>query len=210
MTHSLHRLGTPESLRNDYVVLCMPSSGLNSAGSEPKLREFLKLALKYDPVNIGDSKRGSMFSLKSKNDVIDNVKDNIVVHSVFDSKENLIGFIKELTRADLGLSVVVSGLFGEVEDCCRKTGTVPHTVVQSLGVWGNAGRLPERTLMEITTMCGHGLVSVNLVRDLVSKINRKRMSIEKAAEMLAKPCICGIFNPKRAEEILGRLTDASV
>ena len=27
--------------------------------------------------------------------------------------------------------------------------------------------------------------------------------IEEAAAIMAKPCVCGIFNPKRAEEILG-------
>ena len=45
MTHTLHRLGTdPEQLREDYVILVMPSKDINHVGSGPKLRRFFEIA----------------------------------------------------------------------------------------------------------------------------------------------------------------------
>jgi hypothetical protein len=70
-----------------------------------------------------------------------------------------------------------------------------HPVVTILG--GNSG--------EIITMCGHGLISRHLVEHLLTEIRNNRMTIEIAATELAKPCLCGIFNPKRGEFLLGRL-----
>ena len=43
MTHTLHRMGTEKSLREDYVVLVMPSKDINHEGSGPKLRRFLEM-----------------------------------------------------------------------------------------------------------------------------------------------------------------------
>jgi hypothetical protein len=54
MTHTLHRIGSEESLREDYVVLVMPSKDINHEGSGPKLRRFLEMALEAGAVKIGD------------------------------------------------------------------------------------------------------------------------------------------------------------
>ena len=40
MTHTLHRVGTPENLSEDYIFICLPANGINDAGSDPKLQEF--------------------------------------------------------------------------------------------------------------------------------------------------------------------------
>ena len=46
MTHTLHRLGTDESiLKQDFVLLTMPSKDINHVGSAPKLRRFFEIAL---------------------------------------------------------------------------------------------------------------------------------------------------------------------
>ena len=42
MTNTLHRYGSREGLRNDYVVFALPCRGRNDKGSVPKLREFLR------------------------------------------------------------------------------------------------------------------------------------------------------------------------
>ena len=53
MTHSLHRRGDYDSLKEDFVVLGCPSTGVNRAGSAPKTRNFLSICYKHGPVNLG-------------------------------------------------------------------------------------------------------------------------------------------------------------
>ena len=207
MTHTLHRQGDEKSLARDYTILAMPSSGLNSAGSRPKLAQALEIMLKYDPVNIGDSKNGSRFSLGDDQAVKDILVENELVHAVYRTEEQLIGVLTELKRADLGLSVTVGGLVDRLENCCRKADLKPHTIVQSLGVWGASEKLPQSKVLEIATMCGHHLVSENLILELVGKVRNGKMTAEKAGKELARCCICGVFNPDRAAEIVQKMAD---
>ena len=88
MTHTLHRYGDEESLSGDYTILAMPSSGLNSEGSRPKLLKALEIFLRHDPVNIGDSKGGSRFSLGSDEKVREILVENELVHGVFRTREH--------------------------------------------------------------------------------------------------------------------------
>lgn len=46
MSHTLHRVGTEENLKHDFVFLCMPSKDINHEGSAPKLRRFFQLCEK--------------------------------------------------------------------------------------------------------------------------------------------------------------------
>lgn len=202
MSHTLHRQGSEAELIKDFVVFAMPSSGLNSAGSKPKLDKVFEILLSHNPVNIGDSKGGSRFSLDGDEAVRDIIVENELVHGVFTSREQVIAVLKDLKDADLGLSVTVSGLVHETEACCAAVGLKPHTIVQSLGVKGKSERLPDERVMRIATMCGHGLVAFNLVLDLAEKVKKGRMTAEEAGRQLARPCICGVFNPVRAAEII--------
>ncbi len=202
MTHTLHRQGSEESLAGDFTILAMPSSGLNSAGSLPKLAKALDIFLKYDPVNIGDSKGGSRFSLGSDEAVKGILVDNELVHAVYRTKEQLVNVLVDLKDADLGLSVTIGGLVGSLEDCCRSASVKPHTIVQSLGVMGKMEKLPDPRVLEVATMCGHHLVSFDLIRELARKVAKKKLSGEKAGKKLARCCICGVFNPARAAEII--------
>jgi hypothetical protein len=36
MTHSLHRAGSKEDLRKDFVIMSMPAKGINDVGSGKK------------------------------------------------------------------------------------------------------------------------------------------------------------------------------
>lgn len=56
MSHTLHREGTVESLKGDYVVLCMSAQGLNKEGSGPKFQRYFEIARQFHPVNIGENK----------------------------------------------------------------------------------------------------------------------------------------------------------
>jgi hypothetical protein len=60
MTNTLHRQGTLENLKNDYVIFAYTAKGINREGSAPKLQQFLRICLKYDPVNIGNSRQGNI------------------------------------------------------------------------------------------------------------------------------------------------------
>ncbi len=62
--------------------------------------------------------------------------------------------------------------------------------------------LPEEPVLGITTMCGHGMVAANLVREMAQQVKKGRKTLQEAGIELAKPCQCGIFNPKRAESLL--------
>jgi len=77
-----------------------------------------------------------------------------------------------------------------------------HTAQCPLGVWGKTDRLPPEEILDITTMCGHGMISSSLVRRMAREVSQGLISFEEAAGKLARPCSCGIFNPKRAEDLL--------
>ena len=203
MTHTLHRQGTPENLNNDYVILAMSAKGYNEEGSASKLREFLRIAMRYNPVNMGDMKTGNMYQTDPE-EIIRGVKDTSIVHAVFTDVRKVARVLQEVKEANLGISVVVSGLFEPVRKCCKELGQkpAPHTVEHSLGVWGRTDKLPERGILEISTMCGHGMVSFNLVRDAVEDVKAGRITAQEAALKLAEPCVCGVFNPTRAAQLL--------
>jgi len=202
MTHTLHRRGTAESLSEDYIMIMKPSIGINDSGSIPKLQEFLRIALRHDPKNIGSIAKGSMYNYKVE-EVIAGSRGN--AHAVFDNPQAVTQVLRELKEADLGLSVVVSGIFESVNECCQKAGLKRHTVEFSLGIWGKTEKLPSDAILEVTTMCGHGLVSTNLVNSVVDEIKAGAKTPEDAAKELTPHCACGIFNPVRAAKLLATM-----
>lgn len=208
MTHTLHRLGTDqEILKEDFVLLTMPSKDINHVGSGPKLRRFFELTMEAGAIKIGDCRSGNEYHQGGVDKMLENVEDRAVVHAVFKDRDSLISALKKLKAADLGLSVVVSGLFNEVETACEAAELKPHTINQSLGRWGKTEKLPRTEVVEIHTMCGHGMVSVNLINKAVDRIQAGKITPEKAAENLFKPCMCGIFNPHRAAKLLKLLAE---
>ncbi|MGA2960681.1 MAG: hypothetical protein ABSD96_03345 [Candidatus Korobacteraceae bacterium] len=205
MTHTLHRRGTAESFENDYVLFAMSAKGVNEVGSKTKLKRFLEIIRQHNPVNMGDMKTGNSF-ITSRETIVDSAQDTSIVHGVFANREDLIAALKDLKEADLGVSVIISGLMQDVHDCCSVAGVKPHTCETSLGVWGNKERLPDEDILRFTTMCGHGQVPFNLVNKIVENVKEGKLTLPEAGRELAKPCQCGVFNPVRAaamvEEIM--------
>ncbi|HSB77740.1 MAG TPA: hypothetical protein VLM91_03055 [Candidatus Methylomirabilis sp.] len=202
MTHMLHRTGDADSLREDYPMLAIRAKGFNDEGNDWRLRKILEIAARHPIVNFSDDKTGSMFTASLEEVLHSEQRDLPMVQMVFTSTEDMTRFMEDLKEADLGISVVASGLFEEIFQCCRKAGLKPHSVHYSLGVHGRVEKLPSKETMEITTMCGHALVSKNLVTKLVADIRAGKETGSTAAETLAKDCICGILNPVRAAKIL--------
>lgn len=204
MSHTLHRCGNHDDLKNDFVVFCMSAKTVNAKGSGPKMKKFFEILKKYPAVNFGDVKTGSRFNSDWQT-IHDGYKDQSVAHYVFSDAEVVGNILKELKAADLGVSVIVSGIFEKVDELCRQAGLKMHTVEYSGGVMGRTERLPEGPVLAITTMCGHGLVSVNLVKKMATQVKKGKKSLPEAAAELAKPCMCGVFNAQRAERLLMEL-----
>lgn len=200
MTHTLHRLGNIDNLRDDYVVFAMSAKGINEKGSHIAMRRFMELAFELGPVNAGDTRIGNIFT-HSRQEILDGIRDVSVVHVVFTDEAKVATLLKRVREADLGMSVVVSGLFDRVCECARQAGLCQHTVECSAGVWGKTERLPDVQIMQITTMCGHGMVAASLVEQRARDVRRGRTPEEAALE-LARPCVCGVFNPVRAARLL--------
>jgi hypothetical protein len=201
MSHTLHRRGSASSLHNDFVLFAMSAKEINDTDSAARLRRFLEIVGQYHPVNMGDMKTGNRFITTPEN-VLQNTQDTSIVHAVFASREDLVGAMRALEQADLGISVIVSGLFSEVHVCCQTAGVKPHTEETSLGIWGNTKRLPDEDILQFTTMCGHGQIAFELVKKVIADVKAGRKTLQQAAEELARPCQCGVFNPVRARKML--------
>jgi len=216
MTHSLHREGTRENLSQDFTVYCLPAVGINDRNSGMNRWRFLELALRNNPVNAGEADLGN-FIAHSKKFLSERVKerfkkspgdgigDGMSPCICFGSRKDFINILKDVIQADFGMSIVVQGVLEEVEDCLKEVGLKPHTAHHSLGVWGRVERLPGKEILEVTTMCGHGMTSPNLVKKCIEEIIAGKTTPTEAGKLLARPCICGIFNPSRAETLLKRI-----
>jgi hypothetical protein len=180
----------------------MPSKNINHEGSAPKLRRFLELCRDKGAVRIGDTRKGNEYVQGSVENMLNNVEDRAVVQAVFDDEEKAVDALRAIKEADIGLSLVVSGLFEQTRECCAKAGLKMHTVNESLGRWGRTERLPSGKVLELNTMCGHGMVAVRLIEKVVDKVKSGTWTPERAAEELYKCCICSVFNTKRGAEII--------
>jgi hypothetical protein len=103
------------------------------------------------------------------------------------------------------ISIVLTGLIGDSDSCCQKTGFKQHTYLHSLGAFGRVKELPSGDELSLITVCGHGLIAKNRVRHLVRSLRKGDLTLEQAAEDIARPCQCGIGNKKRAQELFSRL-----
>lgn len=203
MTNTLHRKGAVEDLKEDYVIFVTMARGINREGSAPKIHEFLRICQKHNPVNIGSSKLGTVLQDDVNfNDLVTNLKDGSTSAAVFTDLDTLQKVLAELIEADLGISINVSGLLDGVQECCHGNGIERHSVEHSLGFWGSRDRLPEREILEINTLCGHGMVSFSLIRKMMEYVKMRRLTPKEAAEIMGRCCECAVFNTTRAEHLL--------
>lgn len=213
MTNTLHRYGSGGSFKDDYIVFAISARGINDQGAVEKQRRFLEIARKYNPVNMGDASHGAVFH-PSKNlnplvhwrrnlardfdTVLKGVSCPTTVAAVFDNPDSVVEFVKELKAADLGLSINISGALDKAQECARRAGLERHSVEYSLGFLGQTDRMADRRTLELSTMCGHGMLSFNFVRKLMEWVKQGRRTPEQASATLARFCSCGVFNTARA------------
>lgn len=226
MTNTLHRysehyaverMADPKPIRDDYIVFAMANRGANDDNLIEKYRAFLRLAVKHNPVNLGDATKGGIFRPRDDlnptahwvrdcrsdpEQVIARIAGHTTVAAVFDNYEDMKRFVEEVKAADIGVSVNISAPMDEAQRCCRDNGIARHSVEYSLGFRGRVDKLPDATILELTTMCGHGMVSANFAKKMVEWVKESRRSPEEAARYMARFCICGVFNLSRAARIL--------
>jgi len=226
MTNTLHRysehyaferLPNPTPVQDDFIVFAMATRGINDDDLVEKYRAFLRLALKHDPVNIGDATKGGILRPRQdlnpkahwKRDqqpnpeqVVAGIEGHTTVAAVFNNYENMKAFVDAVRSATLGVSVNISAPIGEAERCCRETGIARHSVEYSLGFCGRVDKLPDATVLELTTMCGHGMVSANFAKKMIDWAKESRRSPAELSRTMARFCSCGVFNISRAERIL--------
>lgn len=209
MTHSLHRSGTPESLRGDYVWFMYQAKGVNDRDIAPKAMEFIAAAEAVGSENWGDVKSGSVLEIPVEQ-IKARVTDKSRLRGVFTTREQVVDFLKIMKEKDTGLSIVISGLLDEVLPACREAGVTPHTINYSLGVWGKKELLPSEEVLAVTTMCGHHQISPQFVERQAELVRKGRKTPEQAARELALYCPCGIFNQVRAAKLLEEQAEAQV
>ncbi|MFW9824390.1 MAG: hypothetical protein ACFFE4_15710 [Candidatus Thorarchaeota archaeon] len=197
MTHTLHRKGTELDLKKDYVMLAMFAAGINDSyqDSRQKLIRIGEIMNNNNPVNIMDE-RGWRVSA--------------TITATYDNIESVKHVVRKLKEEDLGISIVISGLISEIKDVLLEMSLNIHTVHFSLlpenkPCFGRSDLLPPKEIMEITTMCGHHTVSPQSIFHYVELINKGKTTIDKAAEKLTRPCVCGIVNTARIIKILDSL-----
>ncbi len=209
MSHTLHRLAGGDGLKDDYVILVMAAKGINNGpdGGE-KYKEYLRIFSRHNPVNLGGMGIGHLYDTPFEK-ILENVDEKYpflpMVHGVFSNRDDLVAALKEVKTEDLGFSVIVTGLVDSTKCLCKEAGLKRHSINYSLGVWGDMSLMPDETVLKIASMCGHAMISFNSVQKEIDAVKAGKTTPRKAAERLAKPCACGIFNPDRAERILEEL-----
>lgn len=206
MTHSLHRRGDRESLKDDFVVIGCPATGVNKKGSAPKTREYLRIAYTHHPINEGDMKTGNIYNTTIE-DILDRVTDGTIVQVTYDCRENVVALLKELKEKRPGISITVSGVTDIVQGMMDEAGLGRiHTVEYSMGTWGQTEKLPDFDVLKITTMCGHAMIANDLVGKMIRDVKRGRKTLDEVAVEMAKCCTCGNLNLTRAKKILKEIS----
>jgi hypothetical protein len=205
MTHSLHRRGDCQSLKEDFVVLGCPATGVKKKGSAPKTQKFLSICYKHGPINLGDMKTGNIYNT-TMDDILGHVTDGTIVQCTFDNREKIVSLLKDLNENRPGISVIISGVTDVVQQCMEEAGLGRiHSLEYSLGTWGRTERLPDYPILKTVTMCGHAMIASDLVRKLVRDIKRGRRTVEEACLEMAKSCTCGNYNLTRGAQLLREL-----
>jgi hypothetical protein len=219
MTNTLHRFGPASSFVDDYVIIAIPTKGVkNGVDALPALKRFLQIALEYNPVNIGDAMNGGavrptrhkwalqhFFHRSDKPDfqaVIDNMTKPTTFSAIFDKKENAEAFTKRIKEENLGLSINISSSLENALGCANHAGQPRHSVGYSLGFEGMPDNIPNRHVVQLSTMCGHGMVSQAFAKKMIDWVKEDRATPEQAIAAMARFCSCGIFNPSRARRII--------
>lgn len=187
MSHSLHRQGTEESLKKDFILISITTKDPKKGwpDSAERMKKLGDICIQRKPNNYR--------------------QETYIFEGSYSNAHEIKALLEDLKQADLGLSVVLTGPREEVIAMARDVGLKLDSVHLSLGVFGNKQLLPDKKILEMTTMCGHHCISPFLVEELLKKLKLKTVTKDEAITQLSDLCTCHIFNPQRAKEILDAL-----
>lgn len=209
MTHTLHRRGNVEDLAKDYIFTTMSSKGINVPGTGEEMKKFYQVVMKHNPTFVGDAAKGNQLTIGIKA-MLEESEDRTIGHAVFRDAETVAAVIADLIEAGFNRSVVVSGLFDNVKECCQKAGIgTPHTIEYSLETWGKTEKMAPMDQLEVMTMCGHAQVPGALVKHMAEQVKAGKLTAEEAGKKLGRQCTCGIFNIARAAELVAAMAAKS-
>ena len=206
MSHSLHRSGSIESQKKDFVWFMYQTKGVNDVGVAPKMLKYIEAAEAQGSENWGDVKTGPITRYSSE-EIKEHLSDKSRIRGIFTSREQVTGFLKQVKKDDVGQSCIITGLIDEVIPCCHEAGVIPHSINFSLGVWGNKGVLPDDGTLSITTMCGHHMIPPKFVEYVIEQVRKGKMTATEAGDRLSSFCYCGIFNQIRAANIISDIAE---
>jgi hypothetical protein len=216
VTNTLHRYGKAESFDDDYIIFAIPCKGKNDEGAIDKLKQFLRICQKHGPANMGNGDCGSYKPSASMDPtqhwnrdlnadfehVIEGVHKTGTCSAVFPSREKAEACLRDVIEADLGLSINMSTSVDGARNAAEHCGIHRHSVEYSLGFADPHDHLPNSQVLELSTMCGHGMVSFNFARKMLDMVREGRRTPDQAVTTLARFCPCGVYNPTRARRIL--------
>jgi hypothetical protein len=203
MTHTLNRRGLSEAKLDEEIVVLFMVQQQEKEQKLERMAPIVEAVLKYKPANIIGAPMGLDEEQLKKL-----LPRGGIITAVFNNQEDVRKLIAEVKEKKLGISMVLSGLFSDVRCLCQANDLKEHTYNISLGIFGKTGKLPDEKTLEIVTQCGHALISPHLVKAIVKKIKRGKMTPEEGSKLLIKPCVCGIGNPQRMEKLLSEMTAA--
>ena len=201
MTHTLNRTGLKSHPScKEYIFLCMiPAADKGKKTSE--MVAICDILIKHNPLNMiglpADLDEAGLYKMAQR---------STILTAVFNDQATIEDVVKEIKEKDFGISVVLSGLFDDINTICQNTGACEHTHNISLGIFGKTDRLPDEKTLEITTQCGHALISSQYVDYIVKQIKKGKITSEEGMKKLVKPCVCGIANPERIKASLEEMT----
>jgi hypothetical protein len=225
MTNTLHRYGAAADFNDDYILFAMCTRGKNDIGAAQRLQKFLEICARHRPVNMGDSKKGGLARPSraltplahwhredevSYEDVIGGIDAPTTAAAVFDNIEALESCVAEVRAADLGLSINIAALADAARNCCEAAGLRRSAVEYSLGFIGNRSKLPATGALTLMTMCGHGMIAGTFAEKMIEWVKTGRKTPAECAKYMARFCVCGIFNPVRAERLLADIAHQKV
>ena len=200
MTHTLNRRGLSEDKPGEEIVVLFMINQHEIEKKQKGMAPIVETVLKYKPDNIIGAPGGM-----TEEQLRTRLPRGSIITAVFNNQEDVRKVVGEIKEKKLGISMVLSGLFKDVRKICAANDMKEHTYHISLGIFGQTEKLPGEKTLEITTQCGHALISPYLVEHIIKKMRRGRMTSEEGAGLLIKPCVCGISNPGRIEKLLDEM-----
>lgn len=98
MSHTLHRSGSVESLKNDFPMLALGARGFNREGCAARIFELAGIVVKYSTANAGIIGFPDKLTPENLKDAQPLFTDTTVFHAVFTDEKELAACMEGAPR----------------------------------------------------------------------------------------------------------------